>query len=89
MSGVDHEELARLIAQAIIEQSGLPAEEHKRHHDALERFIEREDRRTAFYEKVKAQVGGWAVIAVLGTLGAGAWYAAKEFIRALAKGIAS
>ena len=59
----------------------MPPDEHKRHHDAVQRFIDREDRRVAFYEKVKAQVGGWAVIGLLGVIGAAVWHAVVNAVK--------
>lgn len=52
---------------------GVPIEEHIAHHAAIKTWIERENRKAERAEKVKAQVGGWAIIATLGLIGKGVW----------------
>lgn len=46
---------------------------HKEDHDFITAFIEREKRRTERHEKIKAQVGGWAIIALLSGVAAAVW----------------
>ncbi len=71
------------IAQRLTDFSGLTAEEHKKHHEAFTLWIERQSRRTAFWQKVQEQVGGWAIISFLGAVGFIAW---NGFIWILQKG---
>lgn len=57
------------------------AEEHAEHHMMFRLWIERENRKAEFREKVKAQVGGWTIITVLSGIG----YAAFEGFRAIVR----
>lgn len=62
------------IAIRLTEFSGLTAEEHRNHHEAFSMWIERQTKRTAFWDKVQEQVGGWAIIGILSAIGYGAWH---------------
>lgn len=68
------------IAQRLTDFSGLSAEEHKKHHEAFTLWIERQSRRAAFWLKIQEQVGGWAIIVFLGSIGLGAWHGFLWFI---------
>lgn len=61
------------IAQRLTEFSGLTPEDHKKHHDAISLWIDRQNKRNDRWEKVQAQVGGWAVIAILSSIGYAVW----------------
>lgn len=52
---------------------GMSAEEHADHHQTFKTWIERENRKAEFRDKVRAQVGGWGIIAALSGLGFAAW----------------
>jgi len=43
--------------------------EHKEHHAFVQKMIEREERKQEMWEKIKAQVLGWGVIALVGGIG--------------------
>lgn len=45
------------------------------------RWIERENRKAEFREKVKAQVGGWTIITVLSGIGYAAFEGFREIVR--------
>lgn len=61
------------ICHRLIEFSGLTAQEHKDHHNAFAEYIASQRRKAEFYEKVKQQVGGWAIISALSAIGYAAW----------------
>lgn len=65
------EQLAKLVADRL-QASALATidpDEHARHHAAIDLWIDRENRRREVWEKVKASVIGWVLIAVLGGIG--------------------
>ena len=62
------------IVLKLTELSGLSPEEHKEHHEALQMFIEDRKIRIARNEKIVANVGGWAIIGVLGAVGSFVWH---------------
>ena len=54
------------IRKDIENQKKYPAE----HHQFVEEWVTRSKRRRAVLDRVYAQIGGWVVIALLGTFGA-------------------
>lgn len=68
------------ICLRLTEFSGLSPEEHRDHHNAFTAYIEGQRRKAEFWEKVKAQVGGWLIIALLGSIGTLAWKAFLAFV---------
>lgn len=62
------------ICLRLTEFSGLSPQEHRDHHDALTAFIAAHKMRTEFWEKVKQQVGGWAVISIMSAIGYAVWH---------------
>ena len=42
---------------------------HKEHHEFIEAMIEKERRKQEMWEKVKAHVLGWGIVAIVGGLG--------------------
>lgn len=59
----------------------IDIESHRPHHEFIARWIERERRRDEMWEKIKVQVGGWAVIAFLGGIGLAAWQFVKAHLK--------
>lgn len=45
--------------------SGIPADEHKEHHEAMRVWVKRENQKAERYEKVKTHVIGWGAISFL------------------------
>lgn len=43
---------------------------HSEHHEFIERMIKKEERRQEIWDKVKAQVLGWGIVAIIGSIGA-------------------
>ncbi len=60
---------------------GMSAEEHADHHQTFKTWIERENRKAEFHEKVRAQVGGWGIIAALSGVGYAAWEGFKGIVK--------
>lgn len=60
---------------------GMTPEEHADHHQTFKTWIERENRKAEFREKVKAQVGGWSIITGLTAMGYAVWEGAKSIIK--------
>lgn len=42
---------------------------HKEHHEAIEAIILREKRKQEMWQKIKTQVLGWGIIALIGWIG--------------------
>lgn len=60
---------------------GMTPDEHADHHQTFQRWIERENRKAEFREKIKAQVGGWGVITALTAIGYAAWEGFKGIVK--------
>ena len=75
------EEFVQELADAIRDRFGLAfsEEEHVEHHTFVRQWIEREKRRTEFWDKIKERVGGWAIVSILGSIGSGAYHAFMYF----------
>lgn len=92
MAGADHrpnrsltDEDIDAICNRLTEFSGLTPEEHRDHHNAFQAYIESQRRKAEFWDKVKAQVGGYMIIAALGTMGTFVWkltwYAVDTYLK--------
>ena len=55
-------------------------EEHREQHEILKRWIENDNRRSERNERIKTQVGGWAIIAILGAIGQSS-YTAFQYLK--------
>ena len=67
------------IATAIrAEMSNLtiPEDTHKEHHEFIRQWIDKQKRKDERWDKIKAQVGGWAIVTLLGSIGTGAYHGA-------------
>lgn len=58
----------------------ISQEAHAEHHQFITELIEERRERRERAEKIKAQVGGWAVIAVLTGIGSSVWQMVKTTI---------
>lgn len=70
------DELVRAVVVAVREEvaaQGIPDELHREHHAFMTAWISEQKRRQERSEKIKAQVGGWAIVTVLGAIGKGTW----------------
>lgn len=81
----DVQAIAKAVAEELREghtdSGGLTAKEHRDHHEALQRFIDREARRAELYERVKASAGGWIVITGIGGVGYAVWEWLRTHLR--------
>lgn len=79
MSQSNSERRQRLLTDADIEalsvavHGGVSPEEHIAHHAAIKTMIDRENRKAERAERLKTQVGGWAIITMLGLIGKATW----------------
>lgn len=80
MSRVLSDEDIEAIAKKLTDFSGLSAAEHREHHEAFSVWIDRQNKNAAFWEKMKEQVGGWAILGVLSAIGYGAWQSFLFFV---------
>lgn len=62
------------IAECLIKFSGLSNEEHKKQHDAFAIYVEKQTASAIYWAKIRQQVGGWLIIALLSGLGYGVWH---------------
>jgi hypothetical protein len=73
------------ICLRLTQFSGLSPEEHRDHHNAFQAYIEGQRRKAEFWDKVKAQVGGWMIITAIGAIGTitwkVTWYAINTYLR--------
>ena len=69
-------DLVEAIAAAVrgeISRLTVSEEMHYEHHEFIREWIEERKRKREWRDKVKAQVGGWAIISALSGIGTGAW----------------
>ena len=81
--GLSKEDLDHLTS-ALREIHCCSPEEHRAQHDVLARWIENDNIKRDRREKLKTQVGGWAIIAILGGIGRATYEAfiyLKEHLR--------
>lgn len=72
----NNSELAAEIVEALrSEYHGIPLEQHSEHHEFVQSWIEKQRLRNERAEKIKTQVGGWAIISFLGGIGSAAYHA--------------
>lgn len=60
---------------------GMSPDEHVEHHGIFKTWIDRENRKAEFREKVRAQVGGWGIITAMTAIGYAAWEGVQSLIR--------
>lgn len=74
------EELVTAIACAVRQEIAcltVPEELHREHHDFIKTWIEKQKRKEERWDKIKTQVGGWAIVSALGGIGTAVWHAAQ------------
>lgn len=62
-------ELIDAFKQALHAERAIDDLTHRDHHDFVKLMILERQRRVDRAEKIKAQVGGWMIIAILGSIG--------------------
>ena len=78
------EDLKRIFKEVFIEEirqlflicqesTAAFSESHKLEHDFIRVIIEKEKRRSAFYQDIQKQIIGWGIIAIVGAFGAWVW----------------
>jgi hypothetical protein len=74
-SAVSKVERAQIMAlvKEVQDAMTIPPEHHELAHKVLDEWIKRENTRKERNEKIRAQVGGWLVISVLGGIALAAW----------------
>lgn len=70
-----------IAALSLAIHGATPPDEHAEHHRMFRLWIERENRKAEFREKVKAQVGGWTIITMLSGVGYAAWEGFRATLR--------
>ena len=85
---MEYEELKQVIREALNEngQSSVPSDLHAKHHEFIDMMLEKYQRRRDIADKIKAQVGGWAIIAMLAAIGSYAWSHVIDAITSLKGG---
>lgn len=58
----------------------MSPEEHREHHEFVRELVEEMLARKRLRQKLIEQVGGWAVISILGALGTAAWRVVQTWI---------
>lgn len=81
------DDLVRAVVVAVRDEVAsqlMPEELHREHHALIAEMLEEMKRKRERNEKIKAQVGGWAIITALSGIGTGAYQAfqwAKDHIK--------
>ena len=66
---MEDEQIAKVINAVLDKRRGEDIE-HKEHHAFVNLMIQREERKKEMWNKVKTQVLGWGIIAIVGSFGA-------------------
>ena len=77
-------EAVRVAVRGEISSALISVDTHNEHHDYISGWIAEQQRKQVWREKVKASVGGWLIVTVLGGIGTATWQAAnylKEHFR--------
>lgn len=70
------DDLVRAVVVAVRKEVAtqiMPEELHREHHALIAELIDEKRRKRERAEKIKAQVGGWAIITILSAIGTGAY----------------
>jgi hypothetical protein len=70
------DDLVRAVVVAVRKEVAaqiMPEELHREHHDLIAELIAEMRRKRERAEKIKAQVGGWAIITILSAIGTGVY----------------
>jgi len=71
-----NEDLVQAVIVAVraeVASQIMPEDIHREHHTLIGEMIAEMKRKRERHEKIKAQVGGWAIITLLGAVGKGTW----------------
>lgn len=63
------EELIEALQEALNSKRVIDNDTHKIHHQFIEMMIKKEERSVERWEKIKTQVWGWGIVAVLSAIG--------------------
>jgi hypothetical protein len=63
-----------VAVRAEVAAQGMPEDMHREQHAFLTELIDEFKRKRERHEKIKAQVGGWAIITALSVLGTAAYH---------------
>mgnify|MGYP000899650233 CR=1 FL=1 len=74
----NYTDLETVIANAVaaaMAPLAIADETHREHHSFIKQWIEKEQRKAERWDKIKTQVGGWAIVTFLGGIGTAAYHA--------------
>lgn len=81
---MERAELKSLMIEVLDERARIDPETHGRHHEYLDRWMQREAARAERIERIRASVYGWAIITFIGgglaTIGSVTWYAVQAYL---------
>ena len=69
MTDITQQDIIEAVETALDKRDSIDKETHSVHHRFVARRIEREEKRDAMWEKIRAQVTGWSIIVILGSVG--------------------
>jgi len=69
------------VAEIIARTRPIADEIHMEHHQFISEWIVRSRRRAEMFDKIRTQVGGWGVIAVLSGIGYAVWEWVRTHLR--------
>lgn len=76
------DDIVRAVVVAVREEVAaqiMPEELHREHHAFIAAWIEKQKQKQERFDKIKLQVGGWALITALGAIGKGGWELWQKF----------
>lgn len=77
---LSEEDLIALV-DALAKSRPIADDIHVQHHEFIGTWIKRVERRAETMDKIKAQVGGWTIITLLGGVGYAVWDWVKAHLR--------
>ena len=69
MSDITKDELKEVLDSALSDIGWVDQKTHEEHHEFVRMLIKKEERKKERWEKVKTQVLGWGIVALIGAVG--------------------
>lgn len=66
---MDKAELTEVLQEVLESRRAVDDDTHKMHHQYIEMMLKKEERSVERWEKIKTQLWGWGIVAVLSAIG--------------------
>lgn len=70
---MEQKEIEAALGSVLDQRDSIDKHTHHAHHEYVSQLLLREERRDIFRDKIRAQIGGWALISLLSAIGYAAW----------------